>query len=659
MRLVLDIEANGLKNPTKVWCIVCEDIDTGEVHTFRKVSDDEQERQRFVELASQASLLVGHSLIEYDLAVLRDLVQFVRQPTCAVLDTLILSRMLDFSRVPGHSIEAYGNEFGTPKLDFRDFSKFSDEMVTYCERDVKICRRIYAKYRRFIDDPAWERSIRMEHDFQELVNNLHTNGFYFNSKRASELLAKLEEELGRLDKEIQDAFPPREILIREFTPKATKFGTISKQSVPKSLWEQIHSYEIGQTYRHTKQEPFNPSSHKQLIEILWEAGWSPTDKTKTHIETDRALNRLKYQRNRDPSLDSQIDKLYNDLERLRKSGWKINETNLDTLPIEAPSPARALAKRILLESRRRTLTEWLNVVDGTTNRIHGKFLGIGAWTHRMAHQNPNTANIPSSTNLDGSPKLLGKEMRSLWSAPRNRLLIGVDAEGIQLRIFAHYINDEEFTDALVSGRKEDKTDPHSLNQRIIGPLCKSRAAAKRFIYALLLGAGLSKLAEILECSKADTQEALDRLLERYTGWQVLKQEKMPVDARRGYFRGLDGRFVRIPGDTESQRKHLCMSGYLQNGEAIVMKMAALRWHKRLQELPPDDVRRWLFVNMVHDEWQTEVANSMEVAVRIAKIQADSLREVGEELELKCPLAGSYYNDDIKDYTIGINWYQTH
>ena len=50
---------------------------------------------------------------------------------------------------------------------------------------------------------------------------------------------------------------------------------------------------------------------------------------------------------------------------------------------------------------------------------------------------------------------------------------------------------------------------------------------------------------------------------------------------------------------------------------------------------------------------------MEIAVKVAKLKADSLRLVGEELKLNCPLAGSYWNDDLNDYTIGINWSVTH
>jgi len=282
----------------------------------------------------------------------------------------------------------------------------------------------------------------------------------------------------------------------------------------------------------------------------------------------------------------------------------------------------------------------------------------------MAHQKPNTANIPNATDTQGKTRLYGAEMRSLWCAPPGRLLVGVDAEGIQLRIFAHYINDPEFTEAIVNGRKESKTDPHTLNQRVLGRVCKSRAAAKRFVFALLLGAGIGKLSQILECDETSTRDALNRLLERYQGWARFKEQTIPKDAELGYFTGLDGRKVPILGSTVSERRHLAMSGYLQNGEATVMKHATLRWYEQLNN-SLDYINqitgnpRWKLVNMVHDEWQTECEEDWNLALKIAYEQADSLRWVGEKFKLHCPLAGSYWNEDLKDYTIGKNWKLTH
>lgn len=654
MKIVIDIEANGLDNPTKIWLIVCKDLDTGDYHIFRKVSDDETEKARFLKFAEGVSLWVGHHIMGYDYPVVRDLLGLsLADAASSSLDTLIVSKMVDYSRPNGHSIEAYGEEFGLEKGKFSDWTKYSLEMENYCIRDVDITEKVYLKYLKYINNQRRRPSIIIEQRFQlEVVNSLKSNGFSFNKDKATKMLEKVTSELTSLDKDILEAFPPKVVIERTFTPKATKYGTINKTSVPRSLWDKIDEYEVGVSYHKTRLEPFNPSSHKQIVEVLHDAGWQPEDKTSTHIQTERELNRLKRTRNKDNQVDLAIKMCEDKLIKLAKYGYKINEHNLDTLPPKAPAPARSLAKRILLEARRRTLTEWLSLVQ-EDNRIHGDFYGIGAWTHRMAHQRPNTANIPNEFDTFGKKKLLGKEMRSLWQAPRNRLLVGVDAEGIQLRIFAHYIDDLEFTDALVKGKKDDKTDPHSLNQRILGDVCKSRQAAKRFIYALLLGAGLAKLAEILGCSSSEAQEALDRLLERYGGFARLKEEVIPADAKRGYFIGLDGRAVPIPGDDLGYRRHLAMSGYLQNGEAVVMKHATLKWHSELKK------ENAFLVNFVHDEWQTEVPNDMSVALRIAALQSESLRIVGEELGLKCPLAGSYWNDDHHDYTIATNWSNTH
>ncbi len=648
MRIVLDIECNALVNPDKIWVIVCKDIDTNEYHIFRNLHDTE--RDKFTDWFRGVELCIGHNLLGYDGPVLRSILG-IDLDYRKVIDTLIISKLVDYPR-QGHSIEDYGVEFGEEKIKFSDFSQYSKAMEDYCIRDVDICHRVYNKYRSYIDKPEHRSSISLEHQFQLVVNQLHTNGFAFNTAKASKLLEKVTAELAVLDKDILEAFQPRLKLVREVTPKETKYGTISLTSIPKVMRQDLPYLTVGAPFSYCSWVEFNPSSHSQIIRVLNESGWRPIDKTQTHIDTEREVNKLKH-RKRDQTLDLHLRELYSKLQSLSKTGWKVNENNLETLPPSAPVGARLLAKRILLEARRRTLTEWLALVVPETNRIHGKFYGIGAWTHRMAHQNPNTANIPNEFDTAGKKKLYGKELRSFWMAPKNRLLVGVDAEGIQLRIFAHYINDPEFTDALVKGRKDDKTDPHSLNQSILGSVCKSRAAAKRFIYALLLGAGLGKLTEILGCSTPETQEALDRLMERYTGWAALKENVFPKDAARGYFTGLDGRKVRIPGDTAGGRKHLAMSGYLQNGEAVVMKSATLKWWQKLEDY---DAK---LVNFVHDEWQVECPNDMKIALTIAEMMSSSLVEVGKDLNLLCPLAGSYYNDDLKDYTIDTNWSKTH
>jgi len=644
LRVVIDIEANGLK-PTKIWVIVCKDIDTGEVNVFRRPSDDASEAKRFHDFAGSITHWIGHNLLGYDYPVLHDLLGLEVSDLPAVCtDTLVVSKVVDYPR-QGHSIEDYGLEFGLEKKKFSDWHKYSQEMEDYCIRDVDITHKVYQKYLRYISNTDHYDSLLMEYRFQLVVNDLSSNGFYFNRDKAQRLLDKVTEDLKVIDTDILNTFVPRLKSIRTVTPRGTKYGTINLSSIPKVMREDIADLSIDAPFCYCHWVEFNPSSHKQIIEVLNQADWKPIDKTQTHIDAEREASQLKYKK-RTPELDNQLKELYNKLETLRTTGWKVNENNLETLPPSAPSSTRLLAKRILLESRRRTLTEWLALHDPCTGRIHGRFYGIGAWTHRMSHQKPNTANIPNEFDTAGKRKLLGKELRSLWCAPRNRLLVGVDAEGIQLRIFAHYINDPEFTKELING------DPHTLNQSVLGTVCRTRDAAKRYIYALLLGAGKNKLREILDCSDASAEEAYQRLLARYPGFTDLKETIIPRDAKRGWFIGLDNRRVRLPGDTDGARRHLAMSGYLQNGEAVVMKLATLKF---LPLLP----QGCFLVNFVHDEWQTEVPNDLKIALRVASLQADSLRIVGEDLKLNCPLAGSYWNKKRKDYTIDNNWSLTH
>jgi len=651
MKLVVDIETNRLVNPDKIWCIVAKEIESGTCHRFRNVSEDDGVKQEFISLVRESSLIIGHNLCGFDLPVCRDILNLEIPGVHRLLDTLIISRLVDYPR-DGHSVEDYGLEFGFEKIKFDDWTKWSQEMEDYCLRDVEITEKIYKKYLKYINNPDHRQAIELEHKFQFIVNDMEKKGFGFDIPKAEKLLSQVKNKLEELDEEIKEQFPPRLKLIREITPKETKYGTISLSSIPKLLRNSMSEFSIGASFSYCTWVPFNPSSPKQVVTILNEAGWKPEDKTKTHILTEREYNKLSRMRKRPKELDLKLKELYNDLQRLGIYGWKINEKNLSTLPPSAPPAARTLALRILYESRRRTLTEWLSLVDPKTSRIYGKFQSIGAWTHRMSHQKPNLANITNEYDTQGKVKLLGKELRQCWRAPKGRLLCGVDAEGIQLRIFGHYINDPEFIEALVKGKKDDKTDPHSLNQRILGNVCKSRAAAKRFIYALLLGAGLGKLSEILECDQSQTQEALDRLLTRYSGWATLKEEVFPKDAKRGWFTGLDGRKISIPSDTESGRRHLAMSGYLQSGEAIVVKTAATIADPEIKKLDS------FIVDLIHDEAQNETPNNMEVALEVAQIWDKAIVKAGEIYGLRCPMAGSYQNDH-GDYSIGINWYQTH
>jgi DNA polymerase-1 len=621
--VIFDIETNGL-NPDRIWYIVCKEYPSGQEHIFT-----EADTSLFMDYATGVGTWCGHYILGFDCPVLDRLLPGWRISSSRCIDTLVVSNLLDNRISGGHGIAAWGERLGSPKLhgDITDWSRPTPEMLERCVSDVRVNYLLYKRFLKYLTSETWAKAIEVEHFIAERCRELHDTGFHFSLDKAKELWYSLDDQLKELDGHILREFPPRASFIREVTPKLTKHGTLNRSDFRWKRDGDLTDFNGG-PFSLIEFVEFNPGSPTQIVERLNEAGWQPVEKTKGHIQAIR---------DGDPERIAKFSKV----------GWTVSEENLSTLPDTAPPAAKTLAKRIMLASRQRTLTEWINAYNENTGRIHGSFNGIGAWTHRMSHVSPNTGNIAREDALYGS------EMRSMWSAPDGSFLVGVDAESIQLRVLAHYINDETFTQSLLTGTKEAGTDPHSLNQKALGPICASRNHAKTFIYAWLLGAGIGKVAQILECSYGQAKQAVDNFIEFYPGLKKVKEEVIPADAARGYFQGFDGRWVKIWGDDLSSRQHFTLAGYLQNGEVCVMKHGMQIWYPRLRK----EGVPFKIVNFVHDEWQTEVPD-YETGKYVGLVQAEGIKLAGELLNLRCPMAGSVLSGH-GELAIGKNWLETH
>ena len=638
---IIDIETNGL-TPDKLWCIVIKEVDSGSVTTFAFPSGVPSEYPDVVQgfLSTSADAWVGHNVIAYDLPIISAFIPSFTFDRNTVIDTLVVARLLNYAIDGGNSLEAWGERLDCPKTNFSDFSSFSQVMLDYCIQDVEVTGKLYAFFSDYISSKQWCRSLRLEHDIVWLCKDLNANGFSFSYDKAQELSVSISTRLGELVTELAGSFRPRVVGHGEVHPKLTKHGTLNRSQF-RFLGDPGELSQYG-PYPFTRIgfEPFNPGSVKQCVERLWECGWQPYDKTKGHIAAERELDRLRRSgvggrgRLHGGRPDPRVGELESKLEHYRTYGWKISEANLATLPRDAPEAAHKLVEWLMLDSRRSTLEEWFTAYNADTGRIHGRFNHIGAWTGRMSHNSPNMANIP------GHKSPYGDEFRNLWTAAPGKHLVGVDADGIQLRVLAHYMNDKDFIEALAEGNKDDGTDAHTLNQRALGESCRDRDTAKTFIYAFLLGAGTVKIAEILDTDQSTARDAVESFLSYYPGLRGLKDHRIPADAARGYFVGLDGRLVACNSE------HLMLAGYLQNGEAVIMKTANLIWHKNLTKegIP------FRQVNFVHDEWQVEV-DSLTDATKAGKIMISAIEEAGLQLNLNCPLAGNA--------KIGRTWLDTH
>ena len=632
---VIDTETNALENYTKLHVIVVRDVDTGNVLCVSRGMDEHAGFLNFIS-NNPGCRYVGHHIVGFDYTVLRHFFPTIDWTSYDWLDTLIVSRLLNYNKPGGHSLEAWGEYFGEPKSKFSNFEEWSQELEDRCISDTLITLKLYNFLRKYIDEPDWQPTISLEHDSAFLCLDLHNNGFAFDYEKAKSLQTELQTKVTTLRDSFTSIFLPKAVPIRQVNPRTTKSGALNANDFRWLEDKDLRPFTPDAPFTLFTYEEFNPNSTKQRVERLNEAGWRPYNRTKGHLKALQDYERAKRNRSTNKQVLEDLEKR---LEHFRVYGWSVDDENLETLPDTAPEAVKKFVEYLLLASRLSSVEEWLNLNNEKTGRIHAQFNHIGSWTHRKSHQHPNMANVPSLVNRKGLPQPYGAEFRSLFKAPDKRVLVGVDAEGIQLRVFAHLCNDLRLITAIEKGRKEDGTDIHTLNKNVLDTICNSREVAKTYIYALLLTAGLAKQASILNCSKADALEGLKRILEYYPGWQDLREGRLKQEGIKGLFVGLDGRKVMVPSP------HKVLAGHLQNGESVIMKMAARVWNKELRKLQIP----YLFVDDVHDEWQTETLP--EFAKIVGEVQTASIVQVGEELGLRCKLAGKAI--------IGLNWKETH
>jgi len=619
-RYIFDIETDGLlPELTRIHSLVIKDIDTGKVWSC---TDDDRTYQSVAEglrHLAEADLIVGHNVINFDIPAIQKVVPGWK-PKGTVRDTLVMARVVwpkdvikdkDFGlhkagKLPGnligrYSLEAFGYRLVNYKGDYKGpWGAWSREMQDYCEQDVEVT---FALYGRLVREEWDERSYALEHDVATIVSRQERHGFTFDSEAAHRLYAILVQKRLDVEKELATAFPP--LTIRTpFTPKSSnrKLG-----------------YVKGVPTEKVRIEEFNPASRDHIAKRLRMLGWEPTEFT----ENGKA---------------------------------KVDETVLSQLPYPE---AKLLSSFLLLEKRIGQLATgneaWLKAVQAD-GRIHGRVETNGAVTGRMTHSKPNMAQVPASR----SP--YGHECRALFIAGVGFVLVGCDADALELRCLAHFMaryDEGAYVKTVLEGRKEDGTDIHSVNCRALGMEPKGkylvggkeqpgRDIAKTWFYAFIYGAGDEKLGLILgkapgEAARLAGKRSRARFLKNLPALGKLVEAVKVAARQRKYLIGLDGRKLYV------RSEHAALNTLLQSAGALVMKLGLVLLDVNLQGRGYVPGKDYEFVANVHDEWQIEVRP--EIADEVGQAAADAIHVAGKSFGFRCPLAGQFEK--------GRTWADTH
>ena len=579
MKLVFDIETDGL-GASVIWCIVAKDLEDNRLYTFDPSQIDEG-----IKLLEKADILIGHNIVGFDIPVLKKLTNISFKDK-KVIDTLVLSRLANPER-DGHSLKAWGFKLNYHKglMEEADFTEYSEKMMEYCINDVELNALVFNTVLNELDGFDG-RCIKIEHEVADILKKQENHGFLFDVAKADKLLATLRESKANIECEVQKVFLPKKVKIKTVVPKFKKDGTLSKQGLTEhefSCLVQRPKNNILDFDRFKIQE-FNLGSRKQIGEYLQEFGWKP----KKFTPTGQPI---------------------------------VDEGTLKT--VEDIPQAKLIAVFLMLQKRIAQVESWFKYL-GKDDRVHAFVIHNGAVTSRMSHVKPNLAQIPASY----SP--YGKECRSCWIVPEGYKLVGIDASGLELRMLAHYMNDEEYTNEIING------DIHTNNQRLAG--LESRDQSKKFIYTFLYGGGDLKIAQVVGGNRRAGKELRGRFLRNLPSLAKLKERVERASAKR-YLKGLDGRRITI------RSEHAALNTLLQSAGAIVMKQALINLNNKIKENNLDAN----FVANVHDEWQIEVAEGE--AETLGKLGVESIKQAGLDFNLRCPLDG--------EYNVGENWSESH
>ncbi|MFT5999236.1 MAG: DNA polymerase-1 [Neolewinella sp.] len=264
--------------------------------------------------------------------------------------------------------------------------------------------------------------------------------------------------------------------------------------------------------------------------------------------------------------------------------FKTDESTLLELAGEAPIVKKILRYRSLAKLLSTYVDALPSLVNKETNRVHSSFNQTVAATGRLSSANPNLQNIPVRT-----PQ--GAEIRKAF-IPRDEhhILLASDYSQIELRLVAALSGDKGMVEAFQQGR-----DIHTATAALVFDVPfedvtrDQRNQAKTINFAILYGAGATRLMQQLEITRKEAGQLIKNYYERFPGLKEFMAASVETAREEGYAMTLLGRKRGLrdinskSGLTRSIAERMAMNTPIQGTAADMIKVAMIRIDKALSE----------------------------------------------------------------------------
>ncbi|WP_347453090.1 DNA polymerase I [Acinetobacter thermotolerans] len=253
--------------------------------------------------------------------------------------------------------------------------------------------------------------------------------------------------------------------------------------------------------------------------------------------------------------------------------------------------------------------------NNDTHRVHTSYHQALTATGRLSSTDPNLQNIPVREEI-------GRQIRKAFIAPEGRVLLAADYSQIELRLMAHFSQDDALVDAFMHGQDvHRRTAAEVLGVPLDQVTNDQRRQAKAVNFGLLYGMSEFGLIRQLGFTRQESQEYIKQYFHRYPGIYEYMQRTRQVALEQGFVETILGRRLYTP-DIDARNmmvrkaaERAAINAPLQGSAADIIKMAMIEVDKML---PKGQAKMLL---QVHDELVFEVDEAIadELAPKLAEV----------------------------------------
>ena len=323
-----------------------------------------------------------------------------------------------------------------------------------------------------------------------------------------------------------------------------------------------------------------------------------------------------------------------------KTGYSTNVDVLKKLEGTHPIIEKILIYRGLTKLKSTYVDGLLPVINKQSGRIHSNFNQTVTATGRISSTEPNMQNIPVRTER-------GREMRRMFVAEGDRVLIDADYSQIELRVLAHIAGDDNMKNAFL-GDVDIHTQTASQVFKV--PLDEvtsaMRSGAKAVNFGIVYGIGEFSLAQDLHISMKEAKQYIEDYLKTYPSVREYMKNIIESGKKNGYVTTILGRRRYIPELRASNRitqsfgERVAMNAPVQGSAADIIKIAMVNVYRRLKA---EGLSSKLILQ-VHDELIVEAEpGEKEIVVKLLTEEMERALRLSVPLKVDCNIGKTWYD----------------